>query len=154
MNIRKSRKRSSPDKSKSSGKKAAIDATAAKLAEAEKKFEEMTKVRNIETISFCGNHLNAWYYSPFPESVHNCDLLYVCNFCLKYFSRRNTFRTHEAECLCCGPPGNLIYEEDNNQGQKITMFEVEGKTNKLYCQNLCLLSKLFLLKKIFSVLET
>lgn len=26
----------------------------------------------------------------------------------------------------------------------MSVFEVDGKTNKVYCQNLCLLSKLFL----------
>ena len=144
---KKSRKRSSPDKSTSSnGKKANTDTAAAKLADAERKFEEMTKVRNIERIYFYGNEVNAWYYSPFPENVHNCGTLYVCNYCLKYFKLKHSFRIHESECKCDGPPGELIYEEENNnnQGHKITMFEVEGKTNKLYCQNLCLLSKLFL----------
>jgi len=37
------------------------------------------------------------------------------------------------------PPGKEIYRENN-----VSVFEVDGKRNKMYCQNLCLLSKLFL----------
>lgn len=37
------------------------------------------------------------------------------------------------------PPGNEIYRD----GQ-LSVFEVDGKKNKMYCQNLCLLAKMFL----------
>lgn len=42
---------------------------------------------------------------------------------------------------CCGrpPPGNEIYRHGN-----ISVFEVNGRTSKAYCQNLCLLAKMFL----------
>ncbi|CAF0939861.1 unnamed protein product [Brachionus calyciflorus] len=39
--------------------------------------------------------------------------------------------------LC--PPGNEIY-----RNSKLSVFEVDGNLNKTYCQNLCLLAKLFL----------
>lgn len=44
------------------------------------------------------------------------------------------------------PPGDEIYREtaEGGQGCGISVYEVDGKTNKVYCQNLCLLSKLFL----------
>lgn len=44
------------------------------------------------------------------------------------------------------PPGDEIYREtaEGGQGCGISVYEVDGKTNKIYCQNLCLLSKLFL----------
>jgi histone acetyltransferase MYST1 len=35
--------------------------------------------------------------------------------------------------------GKEIYHEE-----KLSMFEIDGKENRIYCQNLCLLSKLFL----------
>jgi hypothetical protein len=41
--------------------------------------------------------------------------------------------------LC--PPGNQIYRSNNGQ---LSVFEVDGNTSKIYCQNLCLLAKLFL----------
>jgi hypothetical protein len=37
------------------------------------------------------------------------------------------------------PPGNEIYRDG-----KISIFEVDGRKNKMYCQNLCLLAKMFL----------
>ena len=37
------------------------------------------------------------------------------------------------------PPGREIYRRG-----KISVFEVDGKDNKVYCQNLCLLAKVFL----------
>lgn len=44
------------------------------------------------------------------------------------------------------PPGDEIYREtaEGGQGCGVSVYEVDGKTNKVYCQNLCLLSKLFL----------
>lgn len=62
-----------------------------------------------------------------------------------------------AFCHVCNPPaGDEIYRSpppppNNPTGQNgavtnppIAVFEVDGKNNKVYCQNLCLLSKLFL----------
>jgi len=43
------------------------------------------------------------------------------------------------KCDLRHPPGNEIYRSGN-----ISVFEVDGKKNKIYCQNLCLLAKLFL----------
>lgn len=37
------------------------------------------------------------------------------------------------------PPGDEIYRDG-----RISIFEVDGRKNKIYCQNLCLLSKMFL----------
>lgn len=37
------------------------------------------------------------------------------------------------------PPGDEIYRDD-----AVAVFEVDGRKNKIYCQNLCLLSKMFL----------
>lgn len=37
------------------------------------------------------------------------------------------------------PPANEIYRREG-----LSVFEVDGNTSKLYCQNLCLLAKLFL----------
>ena len=48
-------------------------------------------------------------------------------------------RRHLAKCIWRHPPGDEIYRKT-----KISVFEVDGKKNKMYCQNLCLLAKLFL----------
>ena len=39
------------------------------------------------------------------------------------------------------PPGNEIYRSPNGQ---LSVFEIDGNTSKIYCQNLCLIAKLFL----------
>ena len=37
------------------------------------------------------------------------------------------------------PPGDEIYRDG-----ALSVFEVDGRKNKIYCQNLCLLAKMFL----------
>nr|XP_048302925.1 histone acetyltransferase KAT7 isoform X3 [Myodes glareolus] len=55
--------------------------------------------------------------------------------------RRAQARASEdlAKCVWKHPPGDEIYRKGS-----ISVFEVDGKKNKIYCQNLCLLAKLFL----------
>ena len=79
----------------------------------------------------------AWYYSPRPAEYSDVKTLYVCVFCLTYIKRRKTLRRHKAECTCRTPPGREIYRDDTN----LAVYELDGKE---YCQNLCLLAKLFL----------
>ena len=42
------------------------------------------------------------------------------------------------KCDLRHPPGNEIYRKDS-----LSVFEVDGKRNKIYCQNMCLLAKVF-----------
>lgn len=46
---------------------------------------------------------------------------------------------HQDKCTWRHPPGTEIYRCED-----LSVFEVDGNVNKLYCQNLCLLAKLFL----------
>ena len=46
---------------------------------------------------------------------------------------------HAKKCLVRTPPGDEIYRHEN-----VSVFEVDGATQEIYCQNLCYLSKLFL----------
>lgn len=48
-----------------------------------------------------------------------------------------TLETHQ--CVQRQPPGREIYRRGN-----ISVFEIDGKDSKVYCQNLCLLAKVFL----------
>eukprot|EP00978_Attheya_sp_CCMP212_P023710 scaffold73105_cov49-Attheya_sp.AAC.7 len=109
------------------------------LAALEMEHEEMTRVKNISKIIMGKWEVEAWYFSPYPDEYTNEDTLYVCEFCLKYMKKPKTFRRHKAECPCRNPPGNEIYRNGN-----ISVFEVDGKDERVYCQNLCLLAKLFL----------
>ena len=50
-----------------------------------------------------------------------------------------TYRQHAGECTKRQPPGNEIYRKGT-----ISVFEIDGKEFKSYCQTLCLMAKLFL----------
>lgn len=144
----------------------------------EKEHDERTKVKNVKVVQ-CGAHeVDAWYFSPYPAAVGKktengitstpatdpsgapppphvqCDKLYVCETCLKYFRKRATLGAHEAKCDAKNPPGKMIYSHersgDDAEGDikdpppDLAFWEVDGSKMKVYCQNLCLLAKLFL----------
>uniref|UniRef100_A0A6T8N345 histone acetyltransferase n=1 Tax=Hemiselmis andersenii TaxID=464988 RepID=A0A6T8N345_HEMAN len=113
-----------------------IDPTTAAL---EHEREEATKVKNIQAVEFGKYQMDTWYFSPFPVEYSNISKLYMCEFCLKYIRKPKTLERHKAKCDRRHPAGDEIYRHDN-----VSMFEVDGKKEKVYCQNLCLLSKLFL----------
>uniref|UniRef100_A0A8B9HC28 Histone acetyltransferase n=1 Tax=Astyanax mexicanus TaxID=7994 RepID=A0A8B9HC28_ASTMX len=93
----------------------------------------------IKTIVFGRYELDTWYHSPYPEEYARLGRLYMCEFCLKYMKSQTILRRHMAKCVWKHPPGDEIYRKG-----VISVFEVDGKKNKIYCQNLCLLAKLFL----------
>ncbi|XP_072229564.1 histone acetyltransferase KAT7 [Leuresthes tenuis] len=93
----------------------------------------------IKTIVFGRYELDTWYHSPYPEEYARLGRLYVCEFCLKYMKSQTILRRHMAKCVWKHPPGDEVYRKSS-----ISVFEVDGKKNKIYCQNLCLLAKLFL----------
>ncbi|XP_067272736.1 histone acetyltransferase KAT7a isoform X5 [Pseudorasbora parva] len=93
----------------------------------------------IKAIVFGRYELDTWYHSPYPEEYARLGRLYMCEFCLKYMKSQTILRRHMAKCVWKHPPGDEIYRKG-----AISVFEVDGKKNKIYCQNLCLLAKLFL----------
>ncbi|XP_056892690.1 histone acetyltransferase KAT7 isoform X2 [Takifugu flavidus] len=93
----------------------------------------------IKTILFGRYELDTWYHSPYPEEYARLGRLYICEFCLKYMKSQTILRRHMAKCVWKHPPGDEVYRKGS-----ISVFEVDGKKNKIYCQNLCLLAKLFL----------
>mmetsp|Transcript_5338 Transcript_5338/g.7188 ORF Transcript_5338/g.7188 Transcript_5338/m.7188 type:complete len:409 (-) Transcript_5338:188-1414(-) len=109
-------------------------------AELEREHEEITKVKNIARIVMGKFEVDTWYFSPYPEGYYPCESLYICEFCLKYMKKQKTFQMHR-DCLCekRKPPGKEIYREGN-----VSVFEIDGREHRVYCQNLCLLAKLFL----------
>jgi histone acetyltransferase MYST1 len=114
----------------------AQDAVSAAL---EKEHLEATKVKNIMCIQIGNYDIDTWYYSPYPEDFAGVERLYLCEFCLKYMRKLNTLERHMCKCELRHPPGDEIYRDG-----RLSVFEVDGRKNKIYCQNLCLLSKLFL----------
>ena len=107
--------------------------------ELEAEHHEITKVKNITQIVMGKYVVEAWYYSPFPPPYHEVETLYICEFCLKYARGPQFFYKHCMECVHKSPPGDEIYREGN-----LSVFELDGRDHRVYCQNLCLLAKLFL----------
>ena len=113
-----------------------MDPTTALL---EKEHEKLTKVKYINKIVFGNFEIDTWYFSPYPEEYGKLERLFICEYCLKYMKYAKTYKEHLMLCMSRQPPGREIYRKDN-----ISFFEVNGKDSKVYCQNLCLLAKLFL----------
>lgn len=83
--------------------------------------------------------IETWYKSPYPDDYWQLDKIYLCQFCLTYMKSHTVLSRHLEKCVWRHPPGREIYRKGT-----LSFFEVDGKFNKIYCQNLCLLAKLFL----------
>ncbi|XP_034563142.1 histone acetyltransferase KAT6B isoform X2 [Notolabrus celidotus] len=90
-------------------------------------------------IEFGKYEIQTWYSSPYPPEYSRLQKLYLCEFCLKYMRSKNILQRHTKKCGWFHPPANEIYRKDD-----LSVFEVDGNVSKLFCQNLCLLAKLFL----------
>lgn len=70
------------------------------------------------------------------------DTLYVCEYCFKYTSDPKKLQLHDSLCpykLRRTPPGKIKY-----RSPQYTIRRVKGYKEKLFCQCLCLFTKLFL----------
>ncbi|XP_046367301.2 histone acetyltransferase KAT6B-like isoform X5 [Haliotis rufescens] len=90
-------------------------------------------------IEFGKYEIQTWYSSPYPQEYARLPKLYICEFCLKYMKSRSILQRHMSKCGLHHPPANEIYRKGD-----LSVFEVDGNVSKIYCQNLCLLAKLFL----------
>ncbi|EPZ33790.1 NuA4 complex component [Rozella allomycis CSF55] len=102
--------------------------------------EEVSRVRNIQKIQMGEYIVETWYFSPYPEEWENKEMMWICEFCLRYFGCNKSLERHRIKCNLRHPPGNEIYRKEDN----LSFWEVDGHKQKTYCRNLCLLSKLFL----------
>ena len=116
------------------------------LANCEKDHEENTRVRNVDRIILGRFEIQPWYYSPYLCKYPQIPTLHICEFCLKYMRHGSTYKQHIKKCTYTHPVGKLIYRDkvEIPKVKTISVFEIMGADNKLYCQNLCLLAKLFL----------
>lgn len=108
-----------------------------KCAKPEK--NETVELKNVEMIELGRYRIKAWYFSPYPQELCKLDCIYLCEFCLKYCPSQVCLGRHLSKCKLKHPPGNEIYRKDT-----ISFFEIDGRKNRIYAQNLCLLAKLFL----------
>lgn len=99
----------------------------------------MAQGRCPAAIEFGEYEIETWYSSPFPQEYARLPKLFLCEFCLKYTKSKAVLERHQDKCTWRHPPATEIY-----RCGEISVFEVDGNVNKIYCQNLCLLAKLFL----------
>ncbi|GAA5854791.1 hypothetical protein JCM9279_000947 [Rhodotorula babjevae] len=98
-------------------------------------------IRPITHLRIGEFELKTWYQAPFPDEYTRVadGRLWVCEWCLKYMKSGFEAERHRLKCKMRHPPGDEIYRDG-----KVSVFEVDGRKSKIYCQNLCLLAKQFL----------
>ncbi|KAJ3093187.1 hypothetical protein HK102_003595 [Quaeritorhiza haematococci] len=96
-------------------------------------------VPKIKKVQFGAWEIDTWYAAPYPEEYNQQPVLYICEYCLKYMKSAYMLGRHKLKCPLRHPPGDEIYRDGI-----ISIYEVDGRKNKIYCQNLCLLAKMFL----------
>lgn len=100
---------------------------------------EIARVRNINRIIMGKFQIEPWYFSPYPIELTDEDVVYIDDFTLQYFGSKKQYERYREKCTLRHPPGNEIYRDDY-----VSFFEIDGKKQRTWCRNLCLLSKLFL----------
>ncbi|KAF7731812.1 Histone acetyltransferase [Apophysomyces ossiformis] len=100
---------------------------------------EVARVKNLNKIQMGKHEVEAWYFSPYPQEYAYCPTLFICEFCLSYYASHKQLERHRTRCQLQHPPGNEIYRHE-----EVSFFEIDGRKQKTWCRNLCLLSKLFL----------
>ncbi|XP_013196679.2 histone acetyltransferase KAT7 [Amyelois transitella] len=83
--------------------------------------------------------MEVWYQSPYPGNAARVPRLFVCEFCLNHQQSASGHARHRAKCVWRHPPGDEVYRKDN-----LSVWQVDGRKHKQYCQQLCLLAKFFL----------
>lgn len=99
----------------------------------------VTRMKNIKLVQLGLFRIRPWYFSPYPQELTQTPIVYLCEFCLKYVKSFHCLERHKNKCNLRHPPGNEIYRKNT-----VSFFEIDGRKNKAYAQNLCLLAKLFL----------
>ncbi|GAB7340306.1 hypothetical protein MBLNU457_6761t2 [Dothideomycetes sp. NU457] len=123
--------------------------TEAQVSDTPGKIKSSGPPSKIKCINFGNREIDTWHAAPYPEEYSRNRVLYICEFCLKYMSSDFVAWRHKLKCPARHPPGDEIYrspisDPETKKQSTLSFFEVDGRRNPLYCQNLCLLAKLFL----------
>lgn len=99
----------------------------------------------LKVIHFDDYEIDTWYKSPYPSQYTSNPIMFICPHCLSYYDSSFTLNRHLLKCsFNFQPAGREIYRDED---EKISVFEIDGRKNVIFCQNLCLLAKLFLNSK-------
>lgn len=99
----------------------------------------LAKMRNFSKVYIGPHEVEPWYFSPYPIEYTEDATLYIDDFTLSYFASKKQFDRFRSKSTLRHPPGNEVYRDE-----KVSFFEIDGKKQRTWCRNLCLLSKLFL----------
>ena len=100
---------------------------------------EISRVKNLNKLQIGKHEVESWYFSPYPAEYAHLPMLYLCEFCLSFYPSATQLGRHRTKCTLLHPPGNEIYRHN-----AISFFEIDGRRQRTWCRNLCLLSKCFL----------
>jgi histone acetyltransferase HTATIP len=100
---------------------------------------EISRVKNLNKLQIGRHEVESWYFSPYPAEFAHLPVLYICEFCLSFYPSPTMLRRHRTKCTLHHPPGNEIYRHED-----ISFFEIDGRRQRTWCRNLCLISKCFL----------
>ncbi|PIC50062.1 hypothetical protein B9Z55_001116 [Caenorhabditis nigoni] len=110
-----------------------------------------SEVSGGQTLHFgTGKACKAVYKSAYGEPLQSASDLYFCKFCIYTTHHKQDLIAHWDNCTARHPPGDEIYRDED-----IAFFEVDGAVRTKYCQDLCLLAKLFISSKtLYAEVET
>lgn len=60
---------------------------------------EQENVGHISKIEIGGYMIDVWYLAPYPEEYSKLDVLYVCEFCLKYIKSDYIAKRHKVKSV-------------------------------------------------------
>ncbi|RLO12520.1 hypothetical protein DYB28_012543, partial [Aphanomyces astaci] len=117
--------------------------------------ETKKQMQRVPVIEFGRFEIETWYPSPYPTHMYPDNKLFVCENCLGYTSTKRLLEHHRSDdCPLAKqrPPGRTVYEEalpdaPSPSSSSLILVEVDGMASSTYCQNLCLLAKLFMDQK-------
>ncbi|EFO21568.1 hypothetical protein LOAG_06919 [Loa loa] len=118
-----------------------FDTTSSGCTAGERKIfnDAIDNSRNPKAVRIGNFEIETWYSAPYPAEYAQLSILYLCEYCMKYMKSLEMRQRHSERCQLRHPPGNEIYRKDG-----VSVFEVDGYCSRIYCQNICLLAKLFL----------
>ncbi|WKX97056.1 hypothetical protein Q1695_013029 [Nippostrongylus brasiliensis] len=124
----------------------------AKVQEEHQVFQKLKQLRMsdsgfIEWVNLGGMfEIKAWYSGNYPAEYSRLKMLYVCDGCFSYFGHQVPLMRHMSKCQYrFAPPGNEIYRDKD---KNVSVFEVHGTVDQMYCSNLCRLTMLWLENKV------
>ncbi|KAK6026011.1 hypothetical protein OSTOST_08074, partial [Ostertagia ostertagi] len=110
------------------------------------KQQRLSESGGIEWVNLGGHYkIKTWFSGNYPAEYSGLKTIYVCDGCFSYFGHEPSQIRHMAKCpYRFAPPGDEIYRDKQ---KNISVFEVHGTVEPMYCSNLCRLTMLWLENK-------